>query len=195
MSRRAFPSNTISATVRERLGLSRQELGDWLGVGQRQVGHVEAGRREYSAKAQARLRRLSELVPRLPEETPEPVAPAAALPSPAEATALRARLRTCRHEARQLRYQQDAWPERDVVIGRRQRGLAALEAAIADESANPAADLSRERAWLEILALGTRQLARRLPTPTAREWVALRLRLLDEEAAGLEKLLAGSSAA
>jgi DNA-binding transcriptional regulator YiaG len=63
MSRRAYPSATLSATVRERLGLTRAELGLLLGVGVSQVGHVEAGRWSYSAAAQARLRRLASLVP------------------------------------------------------------------------------------------------------------------------------------
>ncbi|WP_046246539.1 hypothetical protein [Hymenobacter terrenus] len=192
MPRRALPSTTLSAVVRARLGISRQELGDLLGVRAGQVGHVEAGRRSYSAQPQARLHRLAALLP-APSAAPAPVATSLPPgPTLAEATALRARLRTCRHEAQQLRDQQAAWPAQDAALRQRQQALTALNTALAaplPTPADPAANPTRERAWLELLELATTRLARRQPSPTARALVALRLRLLAEEIATLEALL------
>ncbi|MBO2007914.1 helix-turn-helix transcriptional regulator [Siccationidurans soli] len=68
-----MPSSSLSAAVRGRLGISREELGDLLEVTVSQVGHVECGRRSYSARAQARLLRLAELLPAaLPAEAAPP---------------------------------------------------------------------------------------------------------------------------
>jgi transcriptional regulator with XRE-family HTH domain len=179
--------------VRARLGISREELGDLLEVNVSQVGHVEAGRRRYSPTAQARLRRLAELVPAVPEAaTPAPPAPG---PTPAEATALRARLRACQHEAQPLREQQATWAAQDAALHQRRQGVAALGTALATPlptPADPDVDPTRERAWLELLELATRRRARRQPSATARALLALRLRLLDEEAAALARLLAAA---
>lgn len=194
MARRPLPSATLSAALRTRLGLSQQELGDFLGVGAAQVGHVEAGRRGYSAKAQARLHRLAELLPDAPaaDGTAIEASGAPAPPTASEARALRARLRArlraCRHEARQLRYQQALWPNQEAALRQRQQTAARLEAALV-APATPAPDAAREQEWLALLRLATARAAQRRPSPTARARLALRLHLLDTEAAGLEQLL------
>lgn len=187
MARRALPSLTPSAVLRARLGLSQRELGDFLGVGATQVGNVEAGRRSYSARVQARLHRLAELAsaaasgagphPVAEEDWPED--------APNENKAVRARLRACRHGARQLRYQQAIWLEQEAALKRRLQTLALVAAALAV----PGPDDAREQAWLTLLKLATKRLAQRLPDPTARALLALRLRLLDAEATELERLL------
>ena len=155
-----------------------------------QVGHVEAGRRGYTARAQARLHQLAELVPA--EPTPEPEPPGAAEPpaglTTAEAQAVRARLRACRHEARQLRYQQATWPGRTATRHRRHRTAAALQAALRPLPADDP-EARRAREWLALLELATKRAARLVPTPGVRALLALRLRLLDEEAQALEQLL------
>ncbi|MBO2007915.1 hypothetical protein [Hymenobacter negativus] len=101
-------------------------------------------------------------------------------------------MRSCRHEARKVRAQQDAWPVQEAALRRRRQALAALSTALATPlpgPPDPAADPTRERAWLELLELATVRLARQLPSPTARALLALRLRLLDEEATTLVELL------
>ncbi len=194
MSHRALPSTTFSAALRARLGISQQELGDFLGVGEAQVGHVEAGRRGYTARAQMRLHQLAELVPA--EPTPEP--PAAAEPpaglTAAEAQAARARLRTCRYEARQLRYQQATWPGRTTTLGLRRHTAATLQAALRPLAADDP-EAHRAREWLALLELATKRTARLVPTPGAQALLALRLHLLDAEAAALEQLLGGPPSA
>lgn len=198
LARRSYPSSTLSANVRARAGLTQEELGDLLGVGRAQVAHVEAGRRGYSAKAQARLHRLTELLPaRLPEDpaTAETGAPPG--PTLGEQAALRRRLRECRHRIASLVYAEQGRPPLTAALALRRQALTALRAALAaeaDTTPTPAAEPTREAAWLELVELATARVARRQPTPTALAWTALRLRLLREEEAGLLLLLNGGAA-
>ena len=194
MPRRAYPSATLSATVRARLGLTRAELGLLLGVGVAQVGHVETGYRNYSAAAQARLRRLASLVPAAPAPPETPATPPAG-PTPAEAAALHRRQREFRHQVARLRARQAAAPPQAAALAQRRQALATLGAALAAPAPtppDPVADGAREAAWLELLHLGTRRRQQRQPSPTALGWQALRLQLLEAELAGLAQLLAGA---
>jgi transcriptional regulator with XRE-family HTH domain len=195
MGRPARLSLSYSATIRHRLGLTREELGLLLGVGERQVGHVEAGRRGYSATAQERLRRLATLLPPSDAAPTEPEAappvPVAG-PTPEEAAALRKRLRNCRHHLYQLRYQEAGPAARAEQLQRRRHTLTRLAEALAQppaDPADPAVRPEREQQWLELLALGTRRLEYRQPTPTALGWRALKVELLEAEIRGLEALL------
>ena len=126
--------------------------GRLSGSGAAQVGHVEAGRRGYSARTQARLCQLAEWVPAALESESEPVAnePPAGLTA-SEARTMRARLRACRHEARQLRYQQAAWPGKAATIGLRRRTAATIQAARPALAADEL-DAFRVQEWVELLA-------------------------------------------
>ena len=70
-----FPSSlstTVAALVRRHFALTQAELGQWLGVSQATIEAVEAGRRQLSARPDARLGRLHSLLALPPEPTPEP---------------------------------------------------------------------------------------------------------------------------
>ncbi|RTQ53572.1 XRE family transcriptional regulator [Hymenobacter gummosus] len=195
MTRIARPSLAFSAQLRTRLGLTREELGLLLGVTAAQVSHVENGRRGYSARAQERLYRLAALLPAAaaPAGAAAPPAPPAG-PSPAEAAALRKRLRGCRRRLYHLRYDEAAPAARAAQLERRHLTLARLAEALAQPpAAAPPADAGRpperEQEWLALLELGTRRLAHRQPTPTALAWRALKAQLLEAEIRGLEQLL------
>ena len=191
LSYRTVPSGSVSAAMRERLGITQQELGDLLGVGRAQVGHVEAGRRAYSPRAQARLTRLSELLPaRLFRPGGALAAPAGpvgpASPTPAEQADLRRRLRNCRRTLSGLTYAEQGRPRLAAALARRTQGLAALRAALA---AAPGTDPARDLDWVELLDLATTLVARRQPTATALGLAALRRQLLELEITGLLRLL------
>ena len=189
LAHRSLHSSTVSAS--ERAGLTQQELGDLLGVGRAQVAHAEAGRRGYSARAQARLNRLAELLPRsLPPVPESPAAAPAPGPTLAEQADLHRRLRNARRTLNGLAYAEENRPPMAAALARRTQALAVLRAALAAEA--NAADTTREAAWLELVELGTARVARRQPSPTARGLVALRREVLTLEIAGLEKLLAGT---
>ncbi|WP_200875625.1 hypothetical protein, partial [Hymenobacter sp. IS2118] len=53
----ASHSPTVAALVRRHFALTQAELGQWLGVAQATVEAVEAGRRQLSARPDARLGR------------------------------------------------------------------------------------------------------------------------------------------
>ena len=60
-----FPSSlstTVAALVRRHFALTQAELGQWLGVSQATIEAVEAGRRQLSARPDARLGRLHSLL-------------------------------------------------------------------------------------------------------------------------------------
>jgi transcriptional regulator with XRE-family HTH domain len=194
LAHRALPSSTVAACVRARAGITQQELGDLLGVGRAQVAHVEAGRRGFSARAQSRLSRLAELLPAgavafPPADAHAPVGPAVLQgPTLAEQTALHRRLRACRHQLAGLRYAEEGRPALASALARRTLALAKLRAALALDATTTST--SREVAWLELVELATARVARQQPTATAQQWLALRLRLLQDEEAGLLALLA-----
>ena len=187
---RKLPSNSLSAAVRAHFGLTQPELGDYLGVRREQVAFVEGGQRTFSAVAERRLRPLALLLPGvLLADNPAP--PMAAATAPAEAPdtpALRKRLRRCRHEAAQLRYELENHAARAEVQAQRQRGLAQLRAALLPAPDAPAdAETEHRRRWVDSLPAAV------LPAPmsaTTRALGAARLRGLLAEAEALEQLLA-----
>ena len=193
---RYLPSNSLSAAVRAHFGLTQPELGRYLGVRREQVAFVEGGQRTFSVAAEQRLRPLALLLPGvLLNEPPAPPLPAPAEPADApDAAALRKRLRRCRHEAAQLRYEQENQATRALAQAQRQRGLAQLRAALLPApgaSTAPDAETERRRRWLDALPAEAR------PAPgsaTARALATARLRGLLAEAGALELLLAAGAA-
>jgi transcriptional regulator with XRE-family HTH domain len=185
----------VAADVRRHFALTQAELARWLRVSPITVAAVENGRRELSARPDARLGRLHSLLalaPVAPPESPaepEPPTPAQAAADARTATLLARRARRCRHLAAQLAFQIDTWALQDAALLRRRQGLAALRAGLAAPPAylDPLAppDPAAEAAWLarlEAVAPATR------PSALARAHAALRLRLLLAEAEGLEAL-------
>ncbi len=194
-----LPSNSLSAAVRAHFGLTQPELGRYLGVRREQVAFVEGGQRTFSVAAEQRLRPLALLLPGvLLNEPPAPPLPAPAEPADApdapDVAALRKRLRRCRHEAAQLRYEQENQATRALAQAQRQRGLAQLRAALLPApgaSVAPDAETERRRRWLDALP------AEACPAPgsaTARALATARLRGLLAEAGALEQLLAAGAA-
>ena len=187
---RKLPSNSLSAAVRAHFGLTQPELGRYLGVRREQVAFVEGGLRTFSAVAERRLRPLVLLLPGVllaDHVAPPPVAPDAPAEAP-DAPALRKRLRRCRHEAAQLRYELENHAARAEVQAQRQRGLAQLRAALLPTPDAPAdAETERRHRWLDSLPAAV------LPAPmsaTTRALSAAHLRGLLAEAEALEQLLA-----
>ncbi|UOQ53707.1 hypothetical protein [Hymenobacter cellulosivorans] len=190
-------SETTAAYVRRHFALTQTELGRWLGLSQTQVEAVEAGRRNFSLQAEARLRRLSDL---LPPRGPELPAPEALPPLPPrvartakearEAELLRRRVRRCEHLARQLAFQLETLALQDEALLRRRQGVAALRLALATPplDAGPTYDLAEEETWLARIEADVAALPPR-PGPLARAHLALRRQLLLDEVAALLRLL------
>ncbi|PJJ53247.1 hypothetical protein [Hymenobacter chitinivorans] len=195
-------SEGTAADVRRHFALSQVELGRWLGVSSIQVRAVEAGRRNFSPPAEARLRRLSDL---LPPRGPELPAPEALPPLPPrvahsakearEAELLRRRVRRCQHLARQLSFQLETLALQDEALLRRRQGVAALRLALATPPAvaGPGYDAAEEEAWLVRIEADVAALPPR-PGPLARAHLALRRQLLLDEAAALLLLLEPAAA-
>ncbi|SHJ42772.1 Helix-turn-helix domain-containing protein [Hymenobacter daecheongensis DSM 21074] len=190
-------SETTAAAVRTHFALTQAELGRWLGVSLDQVRTVEAGRRNFSPKAAARLARLAELLPPLgpalpaPDTLPPPPPRVAqAAKETREAELLRRRVRRCEHLAYQLGFQLETLALQDAALLRRRQGLAALRQGLATPPAGPAPgyDAVGEEAWLARIEADTAALPSR-PGPLARAHLALRRQLLLEEAAALRHLL------
>ncbi|UOQ72876.1 hypothetical protein [Hymenobacter cellulosilyticus] len=145
-------SEGTAAYVRRHFALSQVELGRWLGVNSAQVQAVEAGRRNFSPQAEARLRRLSDL---LPPRGPALPAPEALPPLPPrgartakearEAELLRRRVRRCEHLARQLAFQLETLALQDEALLRRRQGVAALRLALATPPLTPDPTTTRPR--------------------------------------------------
>ncbi|MBO2010362.1 hypothetical protein J4E00_14980 [Siccationidurans soli] len=187
-----MPSNSLAAAVRAHFGLTQAELGRYLGVAREQVAFVEAGKRSFALGAERRLRQLVLLLPPEGESVP-PATPAAEVTKPLTATellALRKRLRRCRHEATQLRYQLETEADRTQAQTRRQRSLAHLRAGLLPATGALTAEEERARDWLARLA----------PTPVhppllagAQGLLVARLQGLTAEANALEEQLAVNS--
>ncbi|WP_182888478.1 helix-turn-helix transcriptional regulator, partial [Hymenobacter rubripertinctus] len=60
---RPVASNSLAASIRTHFGLTQAELGQYLGVSERQVGNIEAGRRRAAPLANLRLARLALALP------------------------------------------------------------------------------------------------------------------------------------
>ncbi|GAA4392536.1 hypothetical protein [Hymenobacter koreensis] len=185
-------SPTTAASVRRHFALSQAELARWLGLTTRQVIAVEAGKRRFSAAAEARLARLADLLPTAalpPAETP-PAPPAPAGAAAQEAEQLRRRARRCRYLARRLQFQLDTLGLQDAALLRRCQGLAALRGALA---AAPTPLPAADAAWLAGLEASTAAALAPRPGPLARAHLALRCRLLLAEADALDALRAAGA--
>ncbi|UOQ51597.1 hypothetical protein [Hymenobacter cellulosivorans] len=206
MPRKALPSNSLSAAVRNHFGLTQDELGRFLGVSGAVVAHAEAGRRTLPAPAQRRLRPLALLLP-----APDGLGPAYPAPPPAtEAPAdlgpldpdpVRERLRRVRYLAGKTRFELENRRLLHQARTRRRWGLAVLAALLAPApeaaptpaalAADPTLDPTADRPWVERLLADTEA----VPPPlsaTQAALLALRLRLLEAEADALTELLAGA---
>ena len=201
MPRQLAPSYALLTAVRTHFALTQAELARYLGISSEHLFSVEKGRRRLGSATERRLAPLLDHLPPpvsggrpLPAPETLPALPPPAL-SPAEATRLRARLDRCRRVAQELA-QELAQAERAAAAHQRRRqGLAALRTALLPTPADtpnpippsPFADPAHDAAWLARLEEGTA--AQRLPAPAALAHLALRQRLLLEEAAGLAALL------
>ena len=202
---RPIPSSTLEAAVRAHFGLTQEELGRYLGVSERQVGNLEAGRRVASAALILRLERLVHLLPPplgagvaapIFEELVLPEAPAAAMLAealpPFEALAaapLRVRQRQVSAQITKLREVLHRESRRASVLARRQWGLAGLQAALLGARVD-AVERAHIARWLRTLAT---DVAAATPNPVAlaeRALIVARLLALEVEAAAVVRLLA-----
>ena len=202
MPRRALPSNSAEAALRAHFGLTQAELGRFLGVTAAQVGHVEAGRNAWSATAAGKLRLLEWLLPPADGGVgPEPPGWEAAdlpeLPGSLDSRALRRRLRDVRFQAVKIRYDLEQRHKRARAEARRRWGVAVLRNLLAPAAgqvpppavvSSPAFNAEAVGRWLAMLEADAAAAPTAL-TPTQQALLALRLRLLEEEAAALEALL------
>ncbi|MGY3091004.1 transcriptional regulator with XRE-family HTH domain [Hymenobacter sp. UYAg731] len=198
----SIPSNALEAAIRTHFGLTQAELGRYLGVSERQIAHLEAGRRRASLQANRRLERLARLLP--PPEGTGPSAPAfsglagpeapAALPTglpefgPLAPAPVRKRQRQVAAQAAALRWALHRAGKRAALQHRRQWGLGQLQAAPAAGFPD-AAELAHFTRWLQVLAA---DVAAAVPGPAAvaRQVLAVvRLHALDSETAALARLL------
>ena len=199
---RPIPSNTAEAAVRAYFGLTQAELGRYLGVSERQVGHLEAGRRQATAATNRRLERLFGLLPP-PDGTgppaplfgplaiPEESIPGVGLPDfgPLAPRPLLARQRRVSFQVAQLRWALHRQHKYLARQHRRQWGLARLQAALPTESLDPAERAHLNR-WLTVLAA---DVAAAVPRPLAvaqRALIVVQLLSLTAELAMLAQLLA-----
>jgi transcriptional regulator with XRE-family HTH domain len=207
----AIPGTALEARVRAHFCLTQAELARFIGVTAGQVAHLEAGRRQLSSGPEFRLALLGWLLPRalggmgpdLPEPAPEPLPVANPKPwarESVEREALEQRLRRCRFYAIKFRYQLGRLLVSRQERGRREwavqilrRGLRPLpgEAPLMPLLPNPPVlDPELDERWLKDLEGDTA--AAPVPTSLKRKLLELRIRLCDEEAAGLEAILADS---
>ncbi|MCB2376967.1 hypothetical protein LGH70_05205 [Hymenobacter sp. BT635] len=206
MARKSLPSNSLSAAVRRHFGLTQEELGRFLGVTGTVVAHAEAGRSTLSAPAQRRLRPLALLLP-APDglgpayPTPPAAEEAPAALGPREAAPLLARLRRVRYLADKTRFELDNRRLLHQARERRTWGLTVLAGLLAPApdtapapailAPDPALSPEADRRWVARLQADTQ--AAPLPlSATQAALLALRLRLLEAEAAALTELLAGA---
>lgn len=194
MALRVSYSNSLAAAVRGYLGLSQKELGRWLGVAITQVSDVEAGHKRFGEAAQAHLRLLAGCLPAAlpaltayaapppppadplpPAQAPPPVAP---LDTVTTAT-LTARRRTAEVEAARVAQTLATHQRHAEMVARWTAALPALRAAV--PALAPTVQ-PRATRWLDFR---TAELAATGPPPAQTALLALRLALLQAEAATL----------
>ncbi|MBT2558532.1 helix-turn-helix transcriptional regulator [Hymenobacter sp. ISL-91] len=192
MPQKAIPSNTLAAAVRAYLGLTQEQLADYLGVSRGQVAHVEAGRRPLRAEAACLLRRLAALLP-LPDlvggANIEAVNKQTALP-PAEKPLLR-RWAKCRWQLANLQQRLDQ-SEKQAELALRWQALPATTPEPPTKAPDEAA-IRRDRLLREWATMAADALAP--ATVAERQLLMLRIQFLAAEARALEKLLTGLSGA
>lgn len=200
MPRRAFPSDSVAAAVRQYFSLGQQELAAWLGLSEAAVGHLETGRRALSAEAAAALAPFVVHLPAPVAAAPAlrlasavPAAPTLALAAP-EAAPLAARLDYCQHYARRLRRALRPLEAQATVAARWAVARPALVAALPpDPGPGHEPDATTDRpswlTWFRHRWLAQRPVA--LPPPLSARYHLLRLQAeaLEAEAAGLAELL------
>jgi transcriptional regulator with XRE-family HTH domain len=193
MPRRANPSDSSLAAVRQYFGIDQQEMARYLGLSAPSVSQIEAGRQGRSAEV---LRLLDPLVAALPptatEDTPAP----ADLGLP-ERAPLEARLDYCRHHAARLRRELRPLEAQAVVAGHWRAAQPAILATLPPDpgGTEPPALPAGPARWLAYLGwyrwrwLLSRPLA--LPPDLSTRYHLLRLRAeaLETEAAALAALL------
>lgn len=204
-------SPAATGTVRAYLGLSQQQLADWLGVTVGFVNAVEKGRKGLSAALLDRLLVLVRLLPAprgsgppapppLPAEAPVVAVPVLPLPPVAtdplglpDPAPLRAAARVARRTALAAERELVRLHARAVEMATRRRGLALLQAA--PPPPEPA-EAARWASWLAGLAA---DLAYADPHPghraAARHRLTVRAAAHYAEATALEALAAAAEAA
>jgi transcriptional regulator with XRE-family HTH domain len=160
--------------VRDCLGLTQQQLAEYLGVRRVRVAEAEAGTRPLPLAA---LPRLAALATCLAPASEAPVAEAA------DAAALRRRQRAATAEAGRLRQQLTQAEARAAQASARLALLPTLAAA------PPVAAPAVGPAWLRVLALEAETTLAEAG-PTARLLLRLRAEALEQEAAALAARLA-----
>jgi hypothetical protein len=194
---RTIATATAAAQVRRGLGLSQQQLADWLGVAVSFAHAVESGRKPLPPVLAGRLVVLARLLPpplgsgppaapplllpALPTLAWPPLPPGPALaPGPLVTAARTARLAALRAEAELLRRH-----TRARALAQQRQGLARLQAAPLPAEATEAA---RWPAWLAALAA---DLAAADPDPAReaalRQALAIRAAARRAEAEALEQ--------
>ena len=198
-------SDTAEAAVRAYFGLTQAELGRYLGVSERQVGHLEAGRRQAKAATNRLLERLVHLLPPpdgagpaaprfVPLAIPEESIPDIELPAfgPLASRPLLAHQRRANLQVAQLRWALHRQNKHLARQHRRQWGLARLQAAFPPESLAPAERAHLNR-WLSVLAA---DVAAAAPSPLAvakHALMVVQLLSLTAELSMLAQLLAKES--
>ncbi|MBO2011683.1 helix-turn-helix transcriptional regulator [Hymenobacter negativus] len=199
---RPVPSNTVEAAVRAHFGLTQAELGRYLGVSERQIGNIEAGRRTTTPLADARLARLGNLLPpptgqgtaapvfrtELPTAAPFETLPALPDFGSLPPAPLLARQRSVAAQAARLRWALHREGKRNALQSRRQWALAVLQTALLAEPA-PAVERAHITRWLDVLAADVTAAAPSPATVVERALAVVRLLALDTEAAALARLL------
>lgn len=169
---------SLPGAVRACLGLTQQQLAEYLGVRRVRVAEAEAGTRPLPLAA---LPRLAALATCLAAPAPPSAATATATDVP-DPLALRARLLAATAEAARLR-QRLALAETQAAQARAR--LALLPAL---HAAPPVAASAVGAAWLRVLALEA-ETALAEAGPAARVLLRLRAEALEQEAAALAALL------
>jgi DNA-binding XRE family transcriptional regulator len=186
LMRRYISTDTPIGAVRRYFGLTQQELSMFLDVGKAIIGHVEAGRRDFTLKLKLRLLPLLRHLPPAatigpPDDEPLP----ATAPAPA-AGPLEFRRRECLAKAAGLRLELVALTARAVYASRWQQVLPSVlaEHALLTDPA--------EQEWAGVLRPWLEGFARRFrPADTARHHLLrLQAEALETEAAALTELLA-----
>lgn len=203
MTRQISADTPVLVAVRIYYGLTQRELAAFLGVTDGQVAHAEAGRRSLATEPWLRLMKLAvSMPPPVGTGPPEPLAPAPAEASPADAleplpalttaerAALRRRLRKVEQALADARHHQPRQQARTAVLAHRRQALPKLQAVLAAEAATD----PRTRAWLDFhtaeVEAATPPITR---TPLALAQLALSVRLLELEETALRAWL-GSAA-
>ncbi|RTQ48828.1 hypothetical protein EJV47_14605 [Hymenobacter gummosus] len=206
MSRRAYPSASLAAAVRQHFALSQAELAQFVGVSRQMIAAVEASRKILGAAAEHRLWVLARQLP--PPDGQGPAAPdfareaapeAPPVLDPADTAPLQRRRKRLRFYLAKLRFELAQRGSGQQGHARRRWVLAVLRPLLAAPDAPPAPgarltwpgatpDAARDLHWLD--GLGLRTAAAPVPlAPAERLLLLARLRGLEAELAALDEVL------